>query len=134
MPFLYMASPYSSPLDGKPATPSLMNERYEATRRELHFFTSKGYPVYSPIVHCHDMSLCHGMPKDAVFWKRYNHAFLSAASGVIICMLQGWNESAGVKDELEFAVTHWMKVWSHETSQVHIGEDFDRWARDVLSP
>jgi len=95
---IYLASCYSHP------DPEVRKDRYhDAMYCTSALITHHGLVVYSPIVHCHPMSIRHGMPTDAVFWRRYNYAMLRKADALYVLKLEGWDESAGVKEELTLA-------------------------------
>ena len=96
---IYLASPYSHPAK------EIEHNRYVAVRDVAARALKAGYPLYSPIVHCHDLAKTHELPGDALFWKNYNTAFIRIASAVWILTLEGWTESKGVKYERDLAHT-----------------------------
>lgn len=97
---IYIASPYFSP------DPAVMQQRYEAVRAYNAKLLSEGLYAYSPIVHCHDMALAHDLPKDAQYWLNFNHHMLGLAKTLHVLMLQGWEKSHGVRNEIFFAQEH----------------------------
>lgn len=94
---IYFASPYTH------TAKTVEAKRFEVIRAVTARACAAGYPVYSPIMHCHEMALAHKMPTDWEFWKRYNTAFVRIASEVWILTLEGWELSKGVKYEMELA-------------------------------
>lgn len=94
---IYFASPYTHQ-DKKVEV-----QRFVSIRAVTAKACAAGYPVYSPIVHCHELALAHELPTDWVFWKRYNTSFVRKASEVWILTLEGWELSKGVKYEMELA-------------------------------
>jgi len=76
-----------------------MNQRYIEAMRATTYLLKKGIWVFSPIVHCHPMDL----PRDYEFWQAYNKAMLSEADGLYVLIIEGWEKSRGVTDEISFA-------------------------------
>lgn len=90
---IYLASPYSA----SPATNFKLTEVFVAGALR------QGRPIFSPIVHCHQIALDYNLPGDFEFWKNYNLKMLNAASNMWVLTLPGWRESKGVAGEIEFA-------------------------------
>ena len=97
MGFKYLASPYSHP------DLTVRGARYTYARTAVANLLAKKIWVYSPIVHCHELALAHDLPMEAEFWWEYNRTMLAASSGLLILKIDGWEESAGVKQEREYA-------------------------------
>lgn len=97
--FVYLASPYSNP------DPIIREARYIATAEVLMTMLKNGIWTFSPIVHCHELSKTWQMPSDAEFWKAYDRAMIDAAASVSVLMLRGWEQSLGVKDEIEYSIS-----------------------------
>ncbi len=93
----YLATPYTH------VNPSIVDARVRETMRYAHALLSAGYTVFSPILHCHNMANNHDMPTDAKFWWEYNLAHLQAFKRVIVCEIDGWKMSTGVKMEIQWA-------------------------------
>lgn len=94
---IYLASPYSD------SNPDTQQWRFERTRAKTAELIKEGAPVFSPIVHCHYMALKYDMPSDQEFWWQYNRKMLSKADEVWVYMLEGWEKSAGVSREIQYA-------------------------------
>jgi hypothetical protein len=62
-----------------------------------------GIKVYSPIVHCHPLSV-HGKidPLDYKIWLPFNEAMLIACDVLVVAHLEGWDRSYGVGEEIKF--------------------------------
>ena len=97
MSFLYIASPYTH------KNQVIVEERYTEAKLFTIGCLRGGLTVYSPIVFCHELAKNGSMPIDFDFWQQHNRAMLSKASGLIVLRLLGWEESKGVKAEIEFA-------------------------------
>lgn len=94
---IYLASPYSSPDDLVRKTRFLIAEQVCA------ILLNQGVFVYSPIVHCHELSARHQLPTSFEFWRGYNFDMLRRADLISILAIPGWRESEGVSAELEMA-------------------------------
>lgn len=101
---IYLASPYSSPLQGALGL-GIQKDRY---LKALEFVTftmlTKGPPVFSPIVYCHPIALANpALGTDAAYWQKFNMAFIRKCEAVFALILPGWESSKGMKVELEVA-------------------------------
>src|SRR5690606_9007875 len=94
---IYLASPYSHP------DPQVMHNRFKAVEAVTAELLRRGKFIYSPIVHCHPLSQDYTLPTDLQFWKEYNVNFISRTQTFYVLTLPGWQESKGVKGELEAA-------------------------------
>lgn len=95
--FWYLASPYSHP-DWRVRT-----DRAAAVGNIAASLLSHGIHVYSPIHATHEACIMYELPKDHIFWLNFNKAFIDPAVGVIVATIDGWQESAGVNQEIEYA-------------------------------
>lgn len=93
----YIASPYTHPAE------SIREVRYRGAMRLTAFLLNHSIWAYSPIQHCHEMAKVHALPTDALAWQQYNEAFIRSFSSCCVLCLEGWEKSAGVKMEIEFA-------------------------------
>lgn len=93
----YLASPYTHP------DPSVREHRYFEALRALGWLYKHGFNVHSSIVQNHPLAVLKNLPDDINFWRDYNRAMIRFSAGVFILMLEGWRESAGIKEEIEFA-------------------------------
>lgn len=99
--FIYLASPYTA----NPEENFLLAEKYAASQ------IIEGHPIFSPIVHCHEMAIKYNMPKDYGFWRTYALNMLQAAAALLVLMLPGWKESVGVTDEIAFATRNEIPIF-----------------------
>lgn len=97
MSYYYLASPYSHP------DPAVRTERYIDAERAVVWLLKKNMYVYSPIVHCHHLSINHNLPTEFTFWSAYNTAMIKQATRIFVLMLKGVRSSKGVQDEIEIA-------------------------------
>lgn len=94
-PLIYLASPYS-----------LYSAGHEAAYVEACVAAADliraGYRVYSPIAASHPIATHGGLDNmDADLWLDQCAPFMEAAAGIVVLMLEGWQESYGVAHEIE---------------------------------
>lgn len=94
---IYLASPYSDP------DPTIRHARYEAVRAFTCELLAQRKVVFSPIVYCHGIAAEIGLPSNAAHWKNFNMQFLRKADTVYVLKLDGWEQSVGVKMEIDTA-------------------------------
>lgn len=94
---LYLASPYSHP------DREVMEDRYHAALFTVARLVRVGQIPYCPIVHFHEVARWHKLPTDAAYWSRINVAMLRLADSLYVLRLDGWDQSVGVRAEIEFA-------------------------------
>jgi hypothetical protein len=58
--------------------------------------------VFSPIVHSHPL-VAFDMPTGWDFWEPIDRAYLARCDEVVVLMLDGWQHSAGVREEIALA-------------------------------
>lgn len=104
MKLIYLASPYSSP------SKVIMNHRYDSACKAVGLFSAMGMWVYSPIVHYHMPSLLIDLPTDSDFWWDINRSMLDRCDMLVVLTLDGWQESKGVKQEIEYAQSYSIPV------------------------
>lgn len=90
---LYLGQPYSHPK-------SVIREvRYLAAMQACAYFQFLGICVYSPIVHWHQVSMMHKLPSDTETWQLQWYPMLKKADRFAMLLLDGWEQSLGLKDE-----------------------------------
>ncbi len=95
---IFISSPYSS------KDQSVVDERY----RQVCLYCAKalreGHLVFSPIAHGHAIAQFDSdLPVDWAFWNAYCTSFINACDELWVLCLDGWDESTGVKGEIEIA-------------------------------
>jgi hypothetical protein len=93
--FWYLATPYSKFAAGTEAA-------FIEASKQAAILTAARVPVFSPIAHTHPVAI-HGNldPLDHTIWLEADRTFMEAAKGIIVCQMNGWAESYGVKFEIE---------------------------------
>ena len=99
---IYLASPYSDP-DWK-----VERARFYAVCDAAVKMVAAGLRVYSPIAHTHPIAERAGLrgialPKGYEFWREFDERMIAACDELWILMLDDWDDSAGVRREVEFA-------------------------------
>ena len=94
---IYLASPYSHP------DPAVEWQRYDAACKATAHFINRGFPVVSPIAHSHVLHVTYGCGGDWETWQQLDRALIAASDAVWVLKLDGWQESVGIKAEVEFA-------------------------------
>lgn len=97
MKMVYLASPYSH------KDPAVRQQRYEAAVEAVARLTTEHVFTYSPIVHCHPPAVLGGLPTNAAWWSTVNIWFIEHMDEFWLLPLVGWQESVGVKAEIELA-------------------------------
>lgn len=92
----YLASPYSSP------DPVVREERFRAACRATAALLRNGLFAFSPIAHSHHL-VEYGLPGDWTFWQRFDRELLARCDEVVVLLLDGWEESIGVREEIRIA-------------------------------
>ena len=100
MSFTYLASPYTH------ASRIVRQQRYEAVVRAAAQLMLDGQVVFSPIAHSHPVeTLGMPAPQSGAFWMKQDLALLRHADRLLILALPGYEDSAGIKQEIEFALS-----------------------------
>ena len=109
--FDYLASPYSHEFE------AVREMRFRAVEATTAYLFKQGHVVFSPIVYCHKIATKWALPKDALFWRNLNFSFLHSSKEIIVLALPGWQDSQGVKGEMEEASRLQLPIkflWPHE--------------------
>lgn len=91
--FWYLATPYSKyPL-------GTMLAHQHACELAARLFRA-GINVYSPIAHTHALAEIGGLDGHFDQWAAFDEALIAASDGLIVAMMRGWRESAGIAAEI----------------------------------
>lgn len=95
MTFYYLATPYSKYKAG-------IDEAWQEACRQTALLVRAGVPIYSPIAHTHPIAMLGGIdPLDHSLWLEADRALMDSAIGLIVCEMQGWQESYGIGEEVK---------------------------------
>lgn len=101
---IYLASPYSHP------DPAIRERRFRDACRAAVVLLRAGNAVFSPIAHSHPL-VEHGLPTEWSFWERIDREHLGRCDEVVVLMLDGWEESVGVRGEIRIAREMGKPMW-----------------------
>ena len=104
--FVYLASPYTCNKDGKEfgdgyERKMIQNMRFMQVCHAACAMMHQGIFVYSPIAHTVPIAR-FGLPDGYEFWREYDHEILRRMDKLVVLMLDGWETSVGVQDEIAF--------------------------------
>lgn len=94
---IYIASPYSHP------DPQVRQARFLAALRYTNEIIREGEIAFSAIAYGHPFACYVAAPTDFLSWRALNHHMIALSQQVHVLTLDGWEESAGVKDEILYA-------------------------------
>jgi len=114
---IYVCSLYSngiSKLDPREQE-SVLDERVDYTMKRVHEWLLEGKYVYSPILHCHEISRKYGLPKEYAFWQAIDRNAIDHCSEVYVLKMSDrfngcWTKSVGIQDEITYAESIGKKV------------------------
>ena len=101
---IYVALPYSHP------ERAMRTRRFLAANRYAAKLMLAGHVVFSPISHSHPISIHLDNSCDSEFYLKQDLPFMRACDEMHILCLYGWEESSGIKAEVELAKELGMKV------------------------
>ena len=93
----YLCCPYSHESE------QVRERRFDAANRAAAGLIEKGYNVFSPISHSHPIAKHIGNNNDSVFWVDMDLEWMRFAEIVFVLMMDGWDQSDGIKKEVLFA-------------------------------
>jgi hypothetical protein len=94
---IYLAGPYAHVYE------HMKCRRYEQLTFVTAMLLRSGTTVYSPITHCHPLAQQYDMPRDHSFWLNHDLAILARCDKLLVLRLEGWENSIGLRREIEFA-------------------------------
>ena len=94
---IYLACPYTH------KDPAVREARFKAVSKKTAEFLRNGINVFSPITHSHPL-VEYELPVEWSFWEKYDKAFLDVCDRLFVYMLDGWEESKGVRAEIEYMI------------------------------
>lgn len=91
--YWYLASPYSK-YEGGPWM------AWTDISRIAMRLTHLGIVVYAPISHSHSLHVFQALTEPTVDWLKIDKHFVDLSHGLIICAMDGWDQSSGVAKEI----------------------------------
>lgn len=93
----FLSSPYSH------SDKAVEVERYLKAVEFVAKRMNYGEFLISPIVHCHEPAVRHKLPTDWQYWRDYCTVMISKCDAVYVLVIDGYQDSTGVRDEVEIA-------------------------------
>lgn len=95
---IFLASPYSHP------SANVRGERFLQAATAAGNIILNGYNVFSPISHSHYIfELVPATGSSWEQWAEINHEMIDLSTEVWVLALNGWEQSKGVANEIEYA-------------------------------
>ena len=92
----YLATPYTKYVGG-------IDIAFAEAARLAALLLTTGVRVYSPIAHTHPLAVYGRLdPLDHSIWLPFDEAMMDAADCLIVARMKGWDQSFGVKHEIDF--------------------------------
>ena len=93
--YFYFGTPYTKYPDGIEAA-------FQLACKQTALLIRAGIKAYSPIAHTHPVAIYGGIdPLDHSIWIPADMPFMKNAIGLIVLMASGWEESKGLKIEID---------------------------------
>lgn len=96
----YLAGPYGS------VHSHIKERRYNQLTFVAAQLMKRGEVIFSPITHCHYLAQEHASFEGPDFWLHQDLAILRRCDTLIVLRLEGWEQSEGLRREIEFATEH----------------------------
>lgn len=93
----YFASPYSS------ECAYVREVRYLDVIKVATDLIRLDFTLIEPIAMSHQHAQRFGLPGTYAFWQKRDRKFIDLCDAVIVCLLDGWDQSIGVSDEISYA-------------------------------
>lgn len=95
MSFWYLATPYSK-------YPAGIEQAFIIACQQAALLIREKIPVYSPIAHTHPVAVNGDIdPLDHKIWLPADQPLMDGALGLIVCKMETWEISTGIKHEIE---------------------------------
>lgn len=94
---IYLASPYTHKSE------KVMEARFKITEFVTAFYLKQFQPVFSPIVHCHEIARLYKLPTDFKYWQQMNRAWIKKSDMMRLLQFPEWKRSIGVDGEVKIA-------------------------------
>lgn len=103
--FFYLASPYSNPDPGKRTLRCLASHDYH------EWFLMNRVWTLPAIWLTHHTAVKNNLPFTAADWISYNKIWMDKSAGTIVACMEGWEDSIGVKQEINYTRDQGKKVY-----------------------
>lgn len=100
---VYLATPYTKYQNG-------INHAFKDAATLAGKMVIAGYKVYSPITHTHPIAMFGGIDPYSEMWVVFDEAMMGVSDTLVVGMLPGWEDSWGVRQEIEYFKKHEKKI------------------------
>jgi hypothetical protein len=94
---IYICSPYTH------SDPNVVQERVDLVTVFVNQCLLKATTVISPVVYGHSIVMTCGMPSVWTFWEKVCCDIMDKCTEVWVLKIDGWDQSTGIKGEIEYA-------------------------------
>lgn len=108
---IYLASPYSHP------DAAVREENFRKVSKFAAKMNAEGLVTFSPITYGHTLVQFRQMPTDWEFWQNFCFKLLIKCDKLTVLMIDGWEKSRGVAEELSIARDHGIPIEYIEYSE-----------------
>lgn len=105
--YWYLASPYSKYLGGGHIGHACAALHSRALAAKC---MKAGVRVFAPIHYTHDIAYEELPDETHTFWMDQDWPMIRASNGILVAQLDGWDESSGIKREIEFCVRNRLPI------------------------
>lgn len=106
----YLASPYSYLGNNRLIGWMVRWWRFRKVSDAAVYLIKNGYTCIEPIATCHYKSSRYDLPTGYQYWQRRDRWFIRKCEGIIVLTLNGWIDSEGVQDEIQYARSRGLDV------------------------
>jgi hypothetical protein len=103
-PIVYLACPYTH------SDKKVEEERFQQISKIAADLNKKGIIAFSPITYGHTLLGYAEIPSNWAFWQTFCLSFLEHSKELRVYKMEGWKESMGVQEEIEFAKRKGIKI------------------------
>ena len=94
---VYLAVPYSD------KDWAVKENRFDRVNQVAAILIARGENIFSPISMAHPIAKAGDLPGNWEFWDKFDRAYLECCKKMYVLMLDGWENSNGVKAEIKIA-------------------------------
>jgi hypothetical protein len=130
-PIIYIAGPYTNnaPKNHREsASTEKRLARFAATTEVAKKLIERGEIVFSPLTMTHPIDVRMINDPGSAFWVSFDEAFMTHCRRLIVVKLPGWDESSGVKREIEYFAKRGIAPEWHEPAEFGINPSIPEFA------
>jgi nucleoside 2-deoxyribosyltransferase len=110
----YFASPYTSDCA------YIRELRYLDVIKVATDLIRQDFTLIEPIAMSHQHAQRFGLPGTYAFWQKRDRKFIDLCDAVMVCLLDGWDQSVGMADEIEYAKSQNKPVYYLNPSELRL--------------